>query len=715
MDRTNLRASGTFAPIVSVLGPDCKLFEVCWEVAKAVGGIYTVLKSKAAITTQEISYEDYCVLAPNVESTSGNLEFELDLEPPKDINLLKTLQVLSDKHGIRSRYGRWLVKGYPRVVLLDINSSRGNLERWGKEMAPWYNTNDPEVNDAVIFGFQSAILLQEYERLSALDGNVTLAHFHEWMAGIASILLKRWGCSVGTVFTTHATTLGRWLSAGKVDFYNIIERIDGEAEAGKRMIYQKHWIEKEAWHSSYIATTVSEITGFETEFLLKRKADVLLPNGLQLERFAALHEFQNLHANFKDVIHEFVRGHFHPYDWDLDNTLYFVLSGRYEFFNKGMDVYIDALAKLNWMLKQSKSPVNVVAFIITAAPNNGFNVESLRAQTMMKDVAKTCSQIVSKMNSKLLESTSKGQLIDTQQLLDDHDIVRLKNRIHSLKQRSTLPPVVTHNMKNDDDEVLKAFRQCGLVNGKDDRVKVVFHPEFLNSLNPLIPLDYTDFVRGCHLGVFPSYYEPWGYTPAECSVLGVPSITSNLSGFGNFITKNVENPDHHGIYIIDRRYSHVSASEQTANYMWKFINLNRRERIELRNRTERLSELFSWNKVHTYYNEARLMAKERVLNAKKYAREQSKSNVYQQQQNITPNIPQQTQTQPQTQTQSQISNNSNASTQNQNMSQPPQTQNQTQTQYVPLTAENANQILQQFIKGQPTKQSQSQVSSFNKK
>jgi len=614
------RFSGSFKPIGpsdSVLGPDCKLFEVCWEVAKAVGGIYTVLRSKAAITSQEISYDDYYLLAPNIDKSANDLEFELDYEPPKDSMLLKTLEILSDKHGIKSRYGRWLVKGYPRVVLLDINSSRHNTLRWAKELASWMNADDPEINDAIIFGFQVAILLQEYEKLAIPKGYQTIAHFHEWMSAVASILTKRWGTTIGTVFTTHATTLGRWLAAGKVDLYNVIDKINPDDEAGRRMIYAKHWIEKEATHSSYVFTTVSEITDFEARYLLSRKADVLLPNGLQLERFTALHEFQNLHATYKDVIHEFVRGHFYPYDWDLDNTLYFVIAGRYEFSNKGMDVYIDALAKLNYMIKQHKIPINIVAFIVTSAPNNGFNVESLKAQTIMKDVAKTCGQIVSKMNKILLEATSKGRLIENSELISNDDIVRLKNRIRVLKQRSTLPPVVTHNIPNDGkDEVLDALRKCGLVNRSEDPVKVVFHPEFLNSLNPLIPLDYTEFIRGCHLGVFPSYYEPWGYTPAECSVLGVPSITSNLSGFGNYIEQKVHDPAKHGIYIVDRRFSGQSASEQTAKYMFDFVQMNRRERIELRNRTEKLSEIFSWNEVHKYYTEARKMAKERGQNAR---------------------------------------------------------------------------------------------------
>lgn len=108
-------------------------------------------------------------------------------------------------------------------------------------------------------------------------------------------------------------------------------------------------------------------------------------------------------------------------------------------------------------------------------------------------------------------------------------------------------------------------------------------------------MDYEDFVRGCHLGVFPSYYEPWGYTPAECTVMGIPSITTNLSGFGCFMQEHIADPMSYGIYIVDRRFISLEASvQQLAQYMYDFCRLNRRQRIIQRNRTERLSDLLDW-------------------------------------------------------------------------------------------------------------------------
>lgn len=188
-------------------------------------------------------------------------------------------------------------------------------------------------------------------------------------------------------------------------------------------------------------------------------------------------------------------------------------------------------------------------------------------------------------------------------------MIRLKRCIFAL-QRDGLPPVTTHNVVDDwNDPVLNAVRRCKLFNTVNDRVKVVFHPEFLSSTNPLFGLDYEEFVRGCHLGVFPSYYEPWGYTPAECTVMGIPSITTNLSGFGCFMQEHIADPMSYGIYVVDRRYISLEDTiKQLAQYMYDFTRLNRRQRIIQRNRTERLSDMLDWRNLGVYYRQARMRA-----------------------------------------------------------------------------------------------------------
>lgn len=189
----------------------------------------------------------------------------------------------------------------------------------------------------------------------------------------------------------------------------------------------------------------------------------------------------------------------------------------------------------------------------------------------------------------------------------------LKRHLLSLR-RDSLPPIVTHNMADgNSDPILNELRRLHLFNSLSDRVKIVFHPEFLSSHNPVLGMEYEDFVRGCHLGVFPSYYEPWGYTPAECTVMGIPSITTNLSGFGCFIEDNVENSSDYGIYIVDRRMKSVEESvNQLTDYFLNFCQKSRRQRVNLRNRTERLSDILDWSKMELEYKKARRLAIERA-------------------------------------------------------------------------------------------------------
>ena len=181
-------------------------------------------------------------------------------------------------------------------------------------------------------------------------------------------------------------------------------------------------------------------------------------------------------------------------------------------------------------------------------------------------------------------------------------------------KRHTLPPIVTHNLVNDaEDPILNQMRRCQLFNHPSDRVKVVFHPEFLSSANPVLPMDYDDFVRGTHMGIFSSYYEPWGYTPAECTVMGVPSITTNLSGFGCYMEELIENASDYGIYIVDRRLKGIDDSvNQLTEFMFEFTRKSRRQRINQRNRTERLSDLLDWKRMGMEYVKARQLALRRA-------------------------------------------------------------------------------------------------------
>ncbi|KAM7536948.1 hypothetical protein Aperf_G00000066457 [Anoplocephala perfoliata] len=589
------------------------VFECAWEVVNKVGGIYTVIRTKAATTVEELG-DRYCLIGPLNEAC---MRTEVDIVEPNSEPLKRALAKLRE-HDINMVFGRWLIEGYPYVLLFDIGSSAWRIDSWKKEL--WDNCNigipvhDTECNDSLIFGALVAWFLKEFrDALDEITEGVKLpiiAHFHEWLAGCGLIFSRTRHLDIATVFTTHATLLGRYLCASSVDVYNNLDKFDLDKEAGDRNIYHRYCLERAAVHCAHAFTTVSKITGLESKYLLQREPDVITPNGLNAIKFAAIHEFQNLHALAKKKLHQFIQGHFYGfYDFDLDKTLYFFIAGRYEFQNKGADLFIESLARLNHRLQEQGSDITVVAFLIFPAATNSFNVDSFRAQAIVKQLRETCNDIQNDMGTRLFEVCLRGRVPTASDVLQQADIVRLKRCIYTA-QRNNLPPICTHNVVQDNiDLVLCNLRRCRLFNNRYDRVKVIFHPEFLSSTNPLLPMDYEEFVRGCHLGVFPSYYEPWGYTPAECTVMGIPSVTTNLSGFGCFMEEHIEDPASYGIYIVDRRFQSVEASvEQLTRCLHEFCQYSRRQRVVLRNRTERLSELLDWKNLGVYYSRARMLA-----------------------------------------------------------------------------------------------------------
>jgi len=270
---------------------------------------------------------------------------------------------------------------------------------------------------------------------------------------VALPLCRKRRIDVTTIFTTHATLLGRYLCAGSVDFYNNLQYFDVDAEAGKRGIYHRYCIERAATHSCDVFTTVSHITAYESEHLLKRKPDGVLPNGLNVVKFSAMHEFQNLHAQSKEKIHDFIRGHFYGHnDFDLENTLYFFTAGRYEYRNKGVDMFIESLARLNHRLKISGSKTTVVAFIIMPAQTHSLTVEALKGQAVIKALRDTVDNIEKGIGKRLFERALRwhdGEQVPAEKdLMSNQEKVMLKRRVYALK-RNSLPPIVTHNMVRD--------------------------------------------------------------------------------------------------------------------------------------------------------------------------------------------------------------------------------------------------------------------------
>uniref|UniRef100_A0A8C1ILR7 Glycogen [starch] synthase n=2 Tax=Cyprinus carpio TaxID=7962 RepID=A0A8C1ILR7_CYPCA len=593
----------------------CETGGLCFQCV-TIGGIYTVIQTKAKITVDEWG-ENYIMMGPYYEH---NFKTQVEkCEPPNQA--IKAAMDSLINNGSQVHFGRWLIEGSPYVILFDIGAAAWNLDRWKGDL--WNECSiglpyhDREANDSLIFGSLVAWFFKELTDQLQDKPNV-IAHFHEWQAGTGLLLSRSRKIPLATIFTTHATLLGRYLCAGNADFYNNLDKFNIDQEAGERQIYHRYCLERAAVHCAHVFTTVSQITAVEANHMLHRQADVVTPNGLNVRKFSAMHEFQNLHSMNKAKIQEFVRGHFYGHlDFNLEKTLFFFIAGRYEFSNKGADLFLESLSRLNYLLRVHKSDVTVVVFFIMPAKTNNFNVESLKGQAVRKQLWDTTQFVKEKFGKRLYESLLRGEIPDMSKILDRDDFTIMKRAIYAT-QRHSLPPVTTHNMLDDStDPILSNIRRIGLFNGRNDRVKIVFHPEFLSSTSPLLPMDYEEFVRGCHLGVFPSYYEPWGYTPGECTVMGIPSVTTNLSGFGCFMEEHVSDPSEYGIYIVDRRFRSADEScNQLTQFMFSFCQQSRRQRIIQRNRTERLSDLLDWRYLGRFYMYARHLALSRSFPSK---------------------------------------------------------------------------------------------------
>lgn len=588
------------------------LVEIAWEVVNQVGGIYTVIRSKVPTVMPKWG-NNYCLLGPYMPANVA-AEFEPE-EPSKSTAIGRTVLKMRES-GMKVHYGSWLVSGRPKVVLFELGSAMHRLGEIKYLLWEHHGISTPSddflLNDVLAFGELSKLFLTELAEQTKGSKNI-IAHFHEWMAATGLPDLRRNKVNVKTIFTTHATLLGRYLAMNDPQFYDHLPFMDWQKEAQYFNIESNVMIERAAAHGAHVFTTVSEVTAAECRQLLGRNPDVILPNGINNQRFEALHEFQNLHLENKNKIHSFTMTHFFSnYTFDLDKTLYFFTSGRYEYLNKGYDLTLEALARLNHRLQTEKSDITVVMFFITKRPYYSINPDILQSRALLEEFKLVIESIKKQVGERLLfdaVNRKDARLPELKDFVDDYWKLRYRRTLQSWKS-SNLPPVITHNLHDDaNDDILNFLRGSNMVNNQYDRVKVVYHPDFINYTNPLFSMEYGQFVRGCHLGIFPSYYEPWGYTPLECIASGVPTITSDLAGFGDYVKENVSDHDKRGIYIVNRnKKSFDEAAGNLANKMYNYVRLARRDRIDLRNRTEASAGLFDWSNLVKYYDHAYSMA-----------------------------------------------------------------------------------------------------------
>lgn len=578
------------------------LFEVSWEACNQIGGIYQVLRSKASAAVNQWNTR-YCLIGPYNEQ-SAQIEFE---ERRPTSAMARAIDALAET-GLRARYGRWLVSGRPRVILLEHDLGPQSLAElkyylW-KDHAISTPQGDPIIDGAVSFAgatFQLLLALSQHYAPRLLIG-----HFHEWMGGLAIPFIRRAKLPITTVFTTHATITGRYIASARTGLYEQLPYLDHEQEARSFNIETVHSMERACAHGAHVFTTVSEVTGEECRHLLGRSPDVCLPNGLNVHRFEALHHLQSLHKEYKERIHRFTRGHFFPsYSFNLDKTLYFFTSGRFEPRNKGFDLCLEAAARLNAELKESDLDTTVVFFIVTSRPVRQIISECLQRRGILGEMRDTTRAMIAEVGDRFFNEVVAGHAPKLDHLISDYWQLRLKRTLQAWHSKLD-PPVVTHVLEEEaGDQVLNHIRELHLFNAAHDRVKIVYHPEFIKSANPLWKMDYDQFVRGCHLGIFPSSYEPWGYTPLECIASGVPAVTSDLAGFGRYVQTHFDDHDDWGMWIVRRRNTgfYESAAELT-RVMMNYCKLSRRERIAVRNACEQRSVEFDWSKLIRYYNEA---------------------------------------------------------------------------------------------------------------
>ncbi len=552
---------------------------------------------------------NYCMLGPY---TGRGIQAELEpLDQAADV-FGQAASRLRGK-GYDVHYAEWLVTGRPRVVLFNprvIENKTLNVVKY----LLWKNhgismpANNPLIDDVVSLAFQVKMFLDELLALIEPDRPV-IAHFHEWMAGLPILDIRREKMRIKTIFTTHATQLGRHLAINSPMFYAHLPFFKWEEESRKFGIETEVRIEFACANKADLLTTVSAVTARECKHLLKRNPEYVLPNGLNIERFEALFEFQNLHATYKDEIHQFVMGHFfQSYSFDLDKTMYFFTSGRYEYKNKGFDLTLEALYRLNRRLKAEKADVTVVMFFVTRRDFTHIRPEVLQSRAVMEEIRQTCTAIEQQVGKRLFfESTIREdhRLPNLSDFVDDYWKLRYRRIIQSWKSKKN-PDVLTHQLVDEThDDIFQFLKSRNMLNHADDKVKVVYHPDFINSSNPLFAMEYNQFVRGCNLGIFPSYYEPWGYTPLECMASGIPAVTSDLSGFGDYLLHHLPQHEDYGLHVIERgKRTFDYSANQLMEVMYSFLQQSRRERMMQRNNVENNSGIFDWLNLISYYEEA---------------------------------------------------------------------------------------------------------------
>ena len=538
------------------LKPDY-IFESSWEVCNKVGGIYTVLSSRAK-TLQDEMKDHIIFIGPDCWKEKESPYFK------QDNALFAEWQWEAKQQGLKIRVGRWTVPGEPIAVLVDFTpyyEQKDEIYGW-----LWENYQVDSLHaygdydEASMFSYAAALVTESFynTQLSTLNSKLKIIyHANEWMCGLGALYINNKLPQIGTVFTTHATSIGRSIAGNMKPLYDYLFAYNGDQMADELNMQSKHSIEKQtAWHVDCF-TTVSDITARECVELLDKPVDVVLPNGFDDSFVPKGAQFTKKRKAARKRLLE-VANALLGENLD-DDTLIISTSGRYEFRNKGIDVFVEAM---NRLLRDRDLKKKVVAFIEVP----GW-------------VGEPRKDLQERLNSPLTSNLSPLEV-----------------------------PQVTHWLHNmSHDNVLSMLKYYDMHNRKDENVKVIFLPCYLDGNDGILNMTYYDVVLGNDLCIYPSYYEPWGYTPLEAVAFKVPCITTDLAGFGLWANKEFGHDGElkDGVKVIHRTdYNYSEVADAIKDTVAAFSAMSQKEVDDCRKKADALSKKALWSHFIEYYHEA---------------------------------------------------------------------------------------------------------------
>ena len=557
----------------SLLKPDF-IFESSWEVCNKVGGIYTVLSTRAK-TLQAAHQDKIFFIGPGLwKREDGNYTKEESPYFKEDKSLLAEWQWEAKESGLDVRVGRWMVPGEPIAILVDFvpfyekkNEIYGWLwENYSVDSLHAYGDYD----EASMFSYAAALVVESLykwnvERGMWNENTKIIYHANEWMCGLGALYVNNKLPQVGTIFTTHATSIGRSIAGNMKPLYDYLFAYNGDQMAGELNMQSKHSIEKQTAHHVDCFTTVSDITAKECVELLDKPVDVVLPNGFDNSFVPKAAQFTSkrkaARRRLLDVANALLGEQLD------DDTLIISTSGRYEFRNKGIDVFVEAM---NRLLRDKALKKKVVAFI--------------EVPGWVGEPRKDLQERLEKM-----QNSKKN---------DDAPVFTTPLEV----------PQVTHWLHNmSHDNVLGMLKFFDMHNRKDENVKVIFLPCYLDGKDGILNIAYYDIVLGNDLCIYPSYYEPWGYTPLEAVAFKVPCITTDLAGFGLWANSVFghygEITD--GVKVIHRTdYNYSEVADNIKDTVADFSNFTKKQIDECRKNAETLSKKALWSEFIKYYEKA---------------------------------------------------------------------------------------------------------------